>query len=132
VAAWLLGEEGRLRLSRQQFPIATTLVGRGEIRISGELEDTMDPFRPQFEPARSIYDAFVAESGKRRGRSLETWIEAERQAVWRAAQAGADHCGLTAPSVEQVLAAERLARGHVDYGSKWAIYVAEAMKGTRA
>lgn len=42
-----------------------------------------DIFKPRQEPARSIYQAFQLEAGKRRGRSIEEWIAAEEDAVLR-------------------------------------------------
>lgn len=46
-----------------------------------------DIFRPQRDPAQQIYDAFVAESTRRPGRSVEERILAERHAVLNAANA---------------------------------------------
>lgn len=89
---------------------------------------THDPFRPHSEPAMSLYDAFQAEARKRKGRSVEEWIKAEREAVWRAARDQAEMLGLRCPLMSEVEAAERYAMGSVDYGSKWAHGVARVMK----
>lgn len=86
-----------------------------------------DPFRPYRESARSIYDAFQAEAANRKGRSIEEWMEAERQAVYREAMHQAGILGLRAPSIEEVVRAECCAAGSVDYGAKWAYGVVEAM-----
>lgn len=86
-----------------------------------------DVFRPSREPARTIYDAFQAEAKKRKGRSVNEWIEAERQAVWRAARDYAQQRGLRILSLEEVTMAENYAMGHVDYGAKWAYQVERAM-----
>jgi hypothetical protein len=86
-----------------------------------------DPFRPQFEPARAIYDAFQIEGRKRSGSGLNEWVCAERNAVWRSARDFAQQRGLSVPTIEQVEKEEVLAMGHVDYGSKWAVGVAELL-----
>ena len=87
-----------------------------------------DIFRPRFEPAASIYDAFQAEAAKRKGRRAEEWIEAERGAVLRAACEQAQRLGLREPGWAEVVSAEACACGHVDYGAKWALGVADAMR----
>ncbi len=87
----------------------------------------MDFFRPTSEPARSIYDAFVAESAKRKGKPLEDWIAGERMAVLNAAVVAAQRLGLRAPTIAEVELSERCACGHSDYGAKWAYGVARAM-----
>lgn len=87
-----------------------------------------DTFRPRFEPARSIYDALTVEQEYRHSRLTEEWIDAERRAVYRAAIKAARTLGLRAPTIEDVLAAETTACGHTDYSSKFATYVADAMK----
>jgi len=89
-----------------------------------------DPLRPRMEPASLIYDAFQKEAEKRDGREFDEWLNAERQAVFDAAKAYAEKHGLTAPTMTQVIARERLAEGHTDYGAKWAIGVADCM-GTK-
>lgn len=87
-----------------------------------------DIFQPRHEPARSIYEAFRKESEKRRGREPEVWIAAEREAVLQEAVRQAEKLGLRAPTEQEVMQAEVSACGHVDYGSKWALRVAEAMR----
>lgn len=86
-----------------------------------------DIFEPSNEPARSIYLAFRAESAKRKGRSLDEWISAERKAVHDACVKAAATYGLPAPLLEQVAAAERYAMGSADYGAKWAYQLARGM-----
>ena len=87
-----------------------------------------DFFRPQNEPARSIYDALLNEAEKREGREPEEWQQAERMAVWRAARDYAEAHGLIVPTWEQVIESEHSATGHVDYGAKWAYGVTSAMQ----
>jgi len=87
-----------------------------------------DPFEPHQEPAKSIYLAFQAEAAKRKNRSVAEWVRAERDAVHREAGHQADKLGLSAPSIVDVEAAERYARGSVDYGAKWAYQVVDAMR----
>lgn len=87
----------------------------------------VDVFRPRTGPAQAIYDAFRLEAQKRSGRAFEAWVAAERQAVWSAARDAAQQAGLPVPTMEEVERAEVMAQGHVDYGSKWAYGVVEAM-----
>ncbi|WP_018234425.1 hypothetical protein [Thioalkalivibrio thiocyanodenitrificans] len=87
-----------------------------------------DIFRPLQDPARTIYDAFQAEAANRDGRSVEQWIAAEAKAVLDAATQAAQRLGLRAPTPEEVEHASILARGHVDYGAKWAYGVARTME----
>ena len=89
----------------------------------------LDPFEPRHEPAKSIYLAFQAEVEKRRGRTVEQWVSAERGAVLNAATRLATERGLRIPSLSDVERAERAAYGSVDYGLKWARGVARAMTG---
>ena len=86
-----------------------------------------DFFRPRQAPASVLYDAFQAEALHRKGRDVEEWIRLELEAVHRAACSYAADHGLKPPPMEEVAVAERIARGSADYGSKWAILVAEKM-----
>jgi len=88
----------------------------------------LDFFRPHTEPARTLYDAFQAEAEKRPERTCDEWIAKERMAMWHVATSYAQRHGLHMPTLDEVTLAERLACGHVDYGAKWAIGVAEAMR----
>ena len=90
-----------------------------------------DFFRPRQAPASVLYDAFQAEALHRKGRDVEEWIRLELEAVHRAACSYAADHGLHQPSMEEVAAAERYARGSADYGSKWAIVLAEKMHQAR-
>lgn len=87
-----------------------------------------DPFRPQSEPARRIYDAFQAEAARRPGRESSEWLVAERQAVWRAACDAASEMGLRAPTMALVEATERSASGSFDYGATWAFAIVNSMR----
>lgn len=89
-----------------------------------------DTFRPHFEPARSIYDAFANASEHRRDYP-DGWIERERHAVHLAAVAAAKRHGLREPTLADVESAETYAMGHCDYGSKWAYRLLELMKETQ-
>lgn len=91
-----------------------------------------DFFRPRHEPARTLYDAFIAEAAKRKGRPLAEWLEAEPVAVWQAACTYARQHALKAPTLEDVKEAERYARGSADYGAKWAYVLARKMTGQPA
>ena len=86
-----------------------------------------DFFRPRQAPASVLYDAFQAEALHRKRRDVEEWIRLELEAVHRAACSYAAEHGLKPPPMEEVAVAERIARGSADYGSKWAILVAEKM-----
>ena len=87
-----------------------------------------DPFEPRQEPARSIYLAFQDEARKRKTRSVPEWVAAERARVHEQAQEQARRLGLRAPSLEEVRLAEVSAKGHIDYGLKWALRVSEFMR----
>lgn len=87
----------------------------------------MDYFRPTREPARSIYDALVREAANRKGRTVEEWLSAERDAVLREAVVQAQKFGRKTPSLALVERAERAATGHTDYAAKWAYGVAESI-----
>lgn len=87
-----------------------------------------DVFEPRHEPAKSIYLAFQAEEGKRRGRAVDEWIKAERDAVFLECTMQAQRLGLRAPSFEEAIAAERYAMGSIDYGVKWAYQLVQVMK----
>lgn len=86
-----------------------------------------DPFEPRHEPARNLYLAFQDEATKRKGRSGEEWVLAERTRVFEEAQRQAALRGWRAPTLEDVAKAERSAMGHVDYGAKWALRLVELM-----
>lgn len=87
-----------------------------------------DIFKPHHEPARGIYEAFQIEATKRSGRDAEDWIREERDVVFREAAHQAQRLSLRAPTMDEVVAAERYAMGSADYGAKWAYGVAEAMR----
>ena len=80
-----------------------------------------DPFEPRNEPAKSLYLAFQAEAKKRKVRSVdgkfrtvEEWVAAERDAVFRECLMQAEKLNLQAPTIEQVASCERYAMGPVD------------------
>lgn len=88
-----------------------------------------DPWEPRCEPARTLYLAFREEATRRKGRAIEEWISAERDAVWKAACAFARANGLDEPSIELVARAERYAMGSTDYGATWAYTLERLMAG---
>lgn len=85
----------------------------------------MDLFTPHWEPARSIYDAFQEEATKRKTRSVEDWVQAERAAVHKAACVAAQKEGLPEPTMEEIQSAETYAMGSVDYGATWAYRIVD-------
>lgn len=87
-----------------------------------------DFFEPQHQPAKDIYLAFQDEAAKRKGRKVEEWRDAEASAVWRKAAELSSQMNLRAVTLEEVMTAERSAYGSADYGSKWALRVAESMR----
>lgn len=92
----------------------------------------LDVFRPPYEPARAIYDAFQTEALLRKGRSVPEWTEKEIEAVLVAATRAAIQYGLQAPSEDMVRRAETYARGSIDYGAKWAHMLVRLMKEEEA
>jgi hypothetical protein len=92
------------------------------------MSNEYDYLRPRQAPASVLYDAFQAEAVHRKSRDLEEWIRLELEAVHRAACSYAAGHGLHQPSMEEVAAAERYARGSADCGSKWAIVLTERMQ----
>jgi hypothetical protein len=75
---------------------------------------------PSREPAKTIYRAFQDEASKRKGRTVADWTAAEVNRVYLAAVDESRSLGLRTPTLEEVVAAEQCARGHIDYGAKWA------------
>lgn len=59
------------------------------------------------------------------------WVEHERQAITEAANVWALAHGLPTITVVQVEQVERMALGHFDYASKFALYVADLTYGLR-
>lgn len=92
---------------------------------------SFDPFSPRHEPARSLYDAFQREAEQRPTRSVEEWTSAEIEAVLAESKALATKLNLREPTRTEIADAERSARGHIDYGAKWAYAVERCMRGAR-
>ena len=90
----------------------------------------LDIFRPNAEPARTLYDALQKEASKRCGRSPTEWQCAERHAVWSAARDYAQQYGLPVPTLAEVEREENLACWHIDYGAKWARGISRMMTET--
>lgn len=95
--------------------------------VTFQVEPHRDPYEPVFEPAKSLYRALKAETKNREGRPLNMWIAAERNAIFNEAVRQAKQRKITAPTMETVMKAERLAMGHIDYLTKWSLMVAEIM-----
>jgi hypothetical protein len=87
-----------------------------------------DLFRPTTEPARTLYDAFKKEAENRGAKAFVEWHNNEVRSVYFAACDYARARGRKPPTLQQVRDAEASARGHVDYGAKWAYRVAEVMQ----
>jgi hypothetical protein len=87
-----------------------------------------DVFEPRHEPARSLYLAFQTEASNRKERSVDEWMAAERNAVFREANHQAQMLGLRIPTMDEVISAERYAVGSVDYGATWAYRIVEVMQ----
>lgn len=83
-----------------------------------------DIFRPNSEPARTIYDALDAAILSRKKRNFER----ERAAVVAAVNRYTAGAGLVPLTDEQIDACERHAMGHVDYMAKWAYALADAIR----
>lgn len=81
--------------------------------------------RLKLEAMEVIESAFREEAQLRKGRSVEEWRRAELEAVWAAGLGFAQARGFPIVPIDEVAAVERMAAGHCDYGSKWALYVAE-------
>lgn len=80
---------------------------------------------PRDPDIRRIYDALVEQMKHRQERTTDEWISLERDAVRRTINAIRIERGLGPILLIDVLRAERLAQGHVDYARKYAIYAAE-------
>lgn len=87
----------------------------------------LDFFRPSRQPAKMLYDAFQEEAANRFGRNTQEWMTAERIAVWAAARDYAQQHGLRVLTLAEIQKAEESARGHIDYGAKWAYGVASML-----
>ena len=91
----------------------------------GEIAEIHRRHRLKIDAVEVIERAFRREAQLRKGRSVDEWHRAEVQAVWTAARDFGQQNGLREPLIEEVVAVERLAFGHSDYGAKWALYIAE-------
>jgi len=85
-------------------------------------------FKPTQEPAKTLYEALVAEQLNRKGRSVAQWIEAERMVVFAKATELAQSSGQRPPTIEQIIVAENSACGHTDYAAKFAYSLAEILR----
>lgn len=93
-----------------------------------ERKPMQDIFEPKHDPARAIYLAFQDEAKKRKGRQIGEWVAAERETVFRECVTQAQKHELRAPSMDEVIAAERYAMGSIDYGAKWAYRLVNVMQ----
>jgi hypothetical protein len=101
------------------------------LTIIGVQMTISDVFEPHHQPARSIYNALQSEQSKRKGRTVAEWTTAELNQVHFEAVRQAHEHGLRAPTLAEVMVAERCARGHIDYGAKWAYGVVESMRNRK-
>lgn len=58
------------------------------------------------------------------------WVLAERTAMWKAVNRYRERLGKTTVTLEEVGRRERLAVGHSDYGTKYALYCTELVEDT--
>lgn len=83
----------------------------------------------------ALRDRFVtilsAEMCNRPDRPGLTWIELERETMWRAVNEERRKRGEPSIPISAVEDAENDAAGHVDYLPKWALYCAELVVGER-
>jgi hypothetical protein len=86
-----------------------------------------DIFRPNTEPARSIYDAFQKEASMRSSRSLNDWITTERVAVYNEALKQAHKLKVKPLTMDDIEKAELYALGSSDYGASWAYKIAQML-----
>jgi hypothetical protein len=84
-----------------------------------------DMFRPRNEPACLIYDALIEEATKRKDKDIEEWIYDERMVVWNTAKEYAKKHSLYEPTLEEIVRAENMSVGFVDYAAKFAYKVTE-------
>ena len=89
----------------------------------------LDPHRPRTEPASLIYDAILAASTDRND---PHWVHRMRLSVFHVAREYAQQHGMLHPTLDEVGNAESMALGHVDYASKWALYVAHKVNPRKA
>lgn len=87
-----------------------------------------DIFEPRHEPAKSIYAAFQSEAAKRKERSIEDRLKFELESVFNESRKQANIRGLIAPTFDDVVEAERYARGTIDYAATWTYQVVRIMK----
>lgn len=89
---------------------------------------TQQTYRPNREPAKSIYEALAAEMELRGTRTFAAWQAAEGEAVLKAAQLQATRMGVAEPTIEDIRRCETQALGHIDYASQWAYAVADMLQ----
>ncbi len=76
-----------------------------------------------------LLDVLAKESAKRSSYADDGWIYAERRAMLDAVNAELSKARLPPVSIEAIERVERMAVGHSDYGSKFALYCAELACG---
>jgi len=81
---------------------------------------------------RDLRDRFLAVLTKaqehRPLRTVDAWIVFERTTMWKTVNTERKHRGLAAIDIADVERVERLAVGHSDYSSKFALYCAELVQ----
>ena len=81
------------------------------------MEMAASRYKPIYEAIRA---KLAAETDRRKGRSVEAWIVAERECVLREVNRQRSLLAFDPVSITDVERAERMAIGHSDYVSKYA------------
>ena len=76
---------------------------------------------------RELHSLLCAEAEKRDGRGL-AWVEQERGVMCDAVNRHRARLGKKPVTMDDVEAVEQLAVGHVDYGTKFALYCTELVQ----
>lgn len=90
--------------------------------MTGRRWDPVTPYKPVVE---AIQAKLVAETARRKQRTVEAWILAERECVLREVNYQRGLLAYEPVGIADVERAERLAVGHVDYVSKYACAAAD-------
>jgi hypothetical protein len=77
---------------------------------------------------RVLHETLCAEAQKREGREATVWIAAEREALFGAVNRFRALDGKAPVTVDRIERVEQTALGHVDYGTKIALYCAEIVE----
>lgn len=78
---------------------------------------------------RQLHELLVDEIGKRNDRGGLAWIALERTAMWEGVNTLRHERGKNPLPIEDVEKVERMAEGHTDYDTKFALYCTELVEG---